>query len=226
MRGSISKVVQDLLVVRPCIIEAIKFGIVNYSALARLLLSDVKRRIGEDVKISSIKMAILRLAESRRVENKSIEKSFVRIIGNSSLTFIDDITVVTIWEKELLNIIPKIFERSEKARFFQVTEGVGHITLILDRNTFKLIKDELPRNLIEEIIEDQTAIIMISPKDILRVPGVVSYITSILSSKGINITQFISCHTDSIFVISREDAINAYTLLKKLIEKFRESLPS
>ncbi|RLE99359.1 MAG: hypothetical protein DRJ63_05670 [Thermoprotei archaeon] len=39
----------------------------------------------------------------------------------------------------------------------------------------------------------------------------------VLAHHGVNITQFISCHTDTILIINRREALKAYTVLEKLI---------
>lgn len=220
-KASISRAVREALTVRPCVVEALKMNIVNYSALARFLIDDVEKRVGTKVNLASVKMAIVRLARYEAAQKESLEKSLIQVIGASSLTFVDDIVVMTLWEKGAYKMMSKLFEKAEKARFFQITQGVGHMTFIADNNVYEELRQEIPSNFIEAVIENQTAIVMTSPREILETPGVVSYVTSMLSSKGINITQFISCHTDSIFVVNKQDAIQVYMILNELIEKFR-----
>ena len=58
---TISSVVRETLLQRPFLLSAIKLGIINYSALARLLKRDIKANT------EAIKAAILR--ERRRIAN-------------------------------------------------------------------------------------------------------------------------------------------------------------
>jgi predicted amino acid-binding ACT domain protein len=52
-------------------------------------------------------------------------------------------------------------------------------------------------------------------------PGVVSYITGILSSEGINIVHVESSYRDTIIVLSKQDASRAFNLLINLLEAIR-----
>ena len=75
---------------------------------------------------------------------------------------------------------------------------------------------------IVEVLEDQTAIVMVSPEEITRTPGVIAYITSALANNGINITQIISCHRETVIVCDRSEASRAYTVLENIISSARE----
>ncbi|WP_042701186.1 ACT domain-containing protein, partial [Thermococcus sp. PK] len=77
---------------------------------------------------------------------------------------------------------------------------------------------------IVELIEEQTAIILISPEEIIETPGIMAVMTSTLSSNGVNITQVISCHKDTIFVLDRKNAPKAYQILEDIILKMRRTL--
>jgi len=220
-KGNVSRAVREALLLRPCMLEAVRYGVVNFSALARFLKGDIEENLGREVNVSSIKMALVRLSREEAQQRAVIEKKLTNVVAGSSITLVDDVVVITLWEKEALKYMSKFFEKAEKARFFQMTQGVGHVTLMLDAATCKELLEEVPRESIEAILKDQTAIIMTSPREIVDTPGVISYITTLLSSKGINITQIISCHTDSIFVVSKKDSIQAYLTLTELINKFR-----
>jgi len=75
---------------------------------------------------------------------------------------------------------------------------------------------------VSNIIRDQSAIILLSPEEIITTPGVIAYVTWLLSKEGVNITQIISCHLDTIFVISQEQALKAYEILEDAINKLRK----
>ena len=72
-----------------------------------------------------------------------------------------------------------------------------------------------------DITDGQSAIILISPEENIRTPGFIYLLTSVLSYNGINITQIISCHKDTVFVFERKDAIRAYDVLENFILGFR-----
>ncbi|MEM4617680.1 MAG: ACT domain-containing protein, partial [Ignisphaera sp.] len=71
---------------------------------------------------------------------------------------------------------------------------------------------------IMNIQRDYSAIVIVSPIEIMYTPGVLSYITNILALNGINIVHIESCYTDTIIVVSREDLIKAFQVLSKHID--------
>ncbi|MDP7282055.1 MAG: ACT domain-containing protein [Candidatus Undinarchaeales archaeon] len=45
--------------------------------------------------------------------------------------------------------------------------------------------------------------------------GFVQYTTGLLAENGINIVEVLSCYTDTIFIVEKEDALKAYDILSK-----------
>ena len=131
-----------------------------------------------------------------------------------------DLRVITAEKTAVLSSIRHISSHAETARFFQLTQGVGTFTLVISREEADAIIEILTPHIVESI-SDQTAIVLISPQEIITTPGVISYITGALSSMGINITQVISCHKDTIYVLDRENAPAAYRLLEDIILSMR-----
>ena len=55
---------------------------------------------------------------------------------------------------------------------------------------------------------------MTSPESVEETPGLMAFLAGALASKGINIVQAMSCYTDTIFILERDDmtaAIDALT---------------
>ena len=221
---SVSNVVREIVRLRPFLLDALRAKIVNYSALARALRGEVEERLGRKVSIAAIKMALIRLAESEERRMCSVEERIGHVIAGSTLTLIDDIAVLTLKGRGFIKYTPLLARWAERARFFQLTHGLDQVSLVVDLETLEKILSDIPRENIEELIGDQSAVVMISPPDIITTPGVVSYVTSIVAMRGINVTQFISAHKDTIFVVSKRDSLEVYRLLKELIERFRERL--
>ncbi|RLE93126.1 MAG: ACT domain-containing protein [Thermoprotei archaeon] len=201
---------------RPYLLEALSKKIVNYSALARLIVSELN--LGKE-NIPAVKMALRRFAE--KLEEKSFTEDRVReIIASSSLQLINDIVVCTICGVQGSSVLTKeVFLK--KTGFLQVTQSSRHMTIMMDKDLYNSIRSLIEKTLAKigdvEVLENQTAILITSPREIIKTPGVIAYILSALASQGINITQFISCHTDTILIVDRREALKAYTVLEKLI---------
>ena len=77
--------------------------------------------------------------------------------------------------------------------------------------------DEIRRLFKNKILKEnkQLAVIIIkSPKEIESTSGVISYLYSLFGEHGINITETMSCWTDTIFVIKEEDVGKAMGILR------------
>ncbi len=59
-------------------------------------------------------------------------------------------------------------------------------------------------------------IVIHSPPAVEETPGVISHMLNSLASEGINVVEFVSCYTDTIFVVKGSNAAKAYEILQKL----------
>lgn len=222
-KGSTAEAVRKVIKSHPSIIDCICFGIVNFSALSRIIAEEVKKTSNLDkVDENAVKMAIIRFSEDLKRRRTSNERMIRYILANSSVRLEMDVTVVTAEREVVLRNVDEIMEKAANARFFQLTQGTRTFTLAIAREASSNIVNLLSRGIAYRM-EDQAAIILVSPKEIIDTPGVVSYITSILAWNGINISQIISCHTDTILIVSRDDAIRAYNVLEEIILGLRAS---
>jgi hypothetical protein len=68
-----------------------------------------------------------------------------------------------------------------------------------------------------DALETQSAITLISPRQIITTPGVINYISSLMYRAGVNLTQIVSCYTDTIMIVDKKDSINAMKALQESI---------
>lgn len=218
--GSINQVVQEILVARPQLLFALSMGVINYSALARALKSEVERRVGTTVSEAAVKVALIRFREQ---VTKSIGREDVtRVVAESTTTLVDDVGLVTVRLIDPLELLRSL--SGVKARLLQLTQGIRALTIVADTLAIQQLIASLDRSSIEEVYFNQAAVIVESPKSIISTPGVMAYMTLLLAFHGINITQVISTYTDTLFIVNREKAVEAYSLLRSAIEEARRSL--
>ncbi|MHA1380419.1 MAG: DUF7523 family protein [Candidatus Helarchaeota archaeon] len=224
---SIAEATRRIIQSKPSLIDAIKQGVINYSALAESINPEVTKLIGKKerkIQIDAIKMALMRYAEEIKEKWKILEKDIIQVISNSKLELKNELNVITFRQSVFLEGAISITELMEGTDFFQLIQGTGSFTLVVDaRAKDKIIKKLTQRNILM-IKENQSALIVVSPLKIIEVPGIVAYFTDLFSRNGINITQFMSCHTDTIFVVSREDSLKAFKILEDRILLLRSNL--
>ena len=219
---SIAKIVKEIILSRPAIKECLILDVINYSALARVILKELEK---ENIKTSTgaVKMALIRIGEDLKKERALFEKKIKNVVAKTVIELQSDLTVITAERRAVLNNLEQLFKVMENARFFQLTQGVETFTLVLSSEEKEKVLEIIQPKAIVDLIEEQTAIVLISPEEIIETPGIIAIMTSTLSSSGVNITQIISCHKDTIFVLNRRDAPKAYQILEDMILKMRKN---
>ncbi len=217
VEGSTASLVKSYVSNDPMLVECIKMGIVNYSALARRLAVELEELTGKKHSIVAIKMALVRMAES--ISGDSVE-SVEKVVAASTLAVQDYISVITVPRESIVRALRIVAKYGEASRFIQFVQSLRTATIIVASEDKPRIVEDLGRSI--EIIDGQSAVILVSPKGIVTTPGVIAYITGFLAKNGINITQVISCYVDTILVLDSSDASRAYTLLHQLIQRLRQ----
>lgn len=222
---SIAEATRRVIQVHPSIIDGIKQGVINYSALAELIRERVLRLANrKSVQIDAIKMALMRYAEELKENRKLIETNISKIIAKSELELKNDLTIFTVHQHALINKFDELTKFMEGARFFQMIQGTKTFTIAAHQHLLPSLVELIQEKNIVATNNNQSALILISPPEIIDTPGIVAYVSDLFATHNINITQFMSCHLDTIFIISREDSITAYQLLEEKIMLFREIL--
>ncbi len=216
---SVASSVKEVVSYHPSIHDCLVMDLLNYSSVADFLAPEVEITLRKkDVSPDAIKMALIRLKEDVREESAAIsEKRITDIIKNSKLELKNEIVVLTVGTESFKENIMQVMHAVDRSRFMQLTQGVSSVTIALDSDLYDDLKEVFPKANVKDVVLDQSAIVMISSRDIIGTPGVISYIISSLARRGINITQIMSCHTDTVLIIDRKQALLAYSLLENTI---------
>jgi len=188
---SVAQVVRETIRMRPSLLDALKMQIVNYSALARMLQTE----IGEG-SLEAVKAAIIRVSEELETETGLQEEKVRSILQESVVRLQDKISVIT--SPEMLDI-PYIVTAYLTDRYVYVVDQTR-------------IKNGIPDFAHE--MDNLVALILISPERVETTPGFVAFITNLLASREINIVEFISCSTNTVIIFDASDALNAFSLLQ------------
>ena len=191
-RRSVAQLVREILSMRPFLLDALKMGIVNYSALARVL----QREIGEG-SLEAIKAAIIRVGEELVEEWGLREEEVLSILRESKVRLQDKIAVII---SPVMLDIPYIVTA-------YLTDSYVYI---VDQTE---LKGELPEGV--QVTRNLVALILLSPERVETTPGFVAFVSQLLASRNINIVEFISCSTNTVIVLDSRDALEAFKLLHR-----------
>ncbi|MEM1541640.1 MAG: ACT domain-containing protein [Ignisphaera sp.] len=216
--SSISHIVKEIVSSDPSTLQCILNDIVNYTKLSKKLKPLVSEAIGHEVSVDTIKMALIRFAEKIFKEFNILKRDVAQVLARSSIEIRTGITIVTIRNAAFSRIAQYIPLLSTRSRFLAIMQSILVTTLILDDESSEEIISRLNKDDIMSIQRDYSAIVIVSPIEIMYTPGVLSYITNILALNNINIVHIESCYTDTIIVVSREDLIKAFQVLSKHID--------
>ncbi|MEM0366763.1 MAG: ACT domain-containing protein [Acidilobaceae archaeon] len=222
-RVSIASVVRGLILSKPFLRGCLAEGIVNYSSLARLLSEELKVR-GITASHGAIKMSLIRVRNEILESEKELKVKLKLVLGSTVLQIQSDLIVVTVRKHRVILKLVELVKLMESSRFFQILQGVNTFTFIVSKEDSVKLLEIVGREDIIEVLNDQTAVILVSPKEIVETPGVVALIASTLYENDINITQIVSCYNDTIILVESAKAWEAYRVLETLIKSMRSQL--
>ena len=185
---------------RPQLLSVVNNGLCNYSALARRLQKEIFP--GRTHEFTAIKAALLRMArEEQAGSGKDWEKGVEKILKSSSVEVRSHVAVAS--SKGGVGV-PVIATSNSKSGVMSVVDS--SFVPQLKKKSIKAI-------------DNLTLIILYSPAELQDTPGCVSAILDAIAAEGINVLEFISCHTDTLMVVRNADAVRVYEILNKLTGK-------
>ncbi|MCE4600002.1 MAG: ACT domain-containing protein [Desulfurococcales archaeon] len=218
MSGNAAELVRERITRDPCLSDCLARGIVNISELARQIAREIRETRRVEVNPAAAKIALHRLAKKLKGTMRSRVEE---VLSKSTIIIHDSVTILTFPGHLMPKALSVTSQVAENARFIQVTQGFKQVTLVVSSEDVDYIVSRIGKPL--ERIDEQTAVVMVSPEDIITTPGVIAYITSYLAGNGVNITQIISCYVDTIIVVDSRDALKTYNLLRNLVYTTPES---
>jgi len=190
--------------------DCLKKGVINYSALSRVILEDLGL---PEKKMSSEAILVAARRFKDEFDKKSSDKEIMTLYSNSNIDIKNNIVVFTLMK----NVYPESLVEIEKDikknndLFFSI-EGTKTITIILQYKNSKIIESKFKNNILKKC--DKLVLLTITSEGIESIPGAVAYITSLFFENEINIEEFISCHYDTLIVIKSDNLEKAIKFLK------------
>jgi len=222
---SFSEIVRRIVDADPCAQDCLARGLVNYSELARRIKPFVEAEAGKGASLEAIKAALIRYAQRLREKtSKTPQRRLLELLARSALELRTGVTVATVRLHALPRLAEAVTELVGRARLLFLMQSISSVTITISSDYFDTIRGRIGEDSFIEIYPDQAVLVIVSPKDVVEVPGFIAHITGILAKNGININQIESVHTDTILVMKLEDALKAFNLLREAIEVAKQTL--
>lgn len=192
-----------------------KYG--NYTAIARLIKPKVEKDLGRKVNFDSLVTSVKRTKPRFQAGEGGIES----VIGRSVVNVRTDVAKLNLDKsKKALESVRNLLATYQE-EFLQVSESYSAITMIFDQKLLEEIHKKFNDDDVLDEQSDLAAIIVHSPKEIVRTPGVVLTFYTKIAENHINIEDTVSCFTDTIVVIRMDDVARTFSSLTDLISDSR-----
>ena len=217
----VSRIVEAIVRSDPCLQSMLEKGLLNLSKTAEWITNTLENS-HHYITPEAVKTALSRLKRRLTGENTGPVRA-AELLTKSSLELRGDVAVITYpltALKQLASIVSKLAGSSRILLLFQ---GVTTITLTIGEEHADQVLEEIS---VEPVYASRkrSLLIIISPIEIINTKGFLSHITTILANTGINIEQAMSVHTDTVLVLSPEDAEKAYKTLTTIKRIHQSSL--
>ncbi len=207
---NITKVTEQYIAERPSVRDCLKKRLVNYSKLSRQLIkeSGLKGRDFDAVLIAA-RRYLWKLSKIAATEEK------IRALLSRSRINIKTKIVVAVIDKHIFtDDILELERKIKKSRnVFYAIEGTDAITIITTTAFLDDIRGSFKSSIIR-VWEDLALVVITSPEEIEETPGVFSYLSGLLSDRGINVLEAMSCWSETLFVVSEKDIAKVLEALK------------
>jgi hypothetical protein len=214
---TISSVVENYIKSKPFLLNSLAQGIINLTSLARIMMPELEKELGKDVKQGAIVMSLKRLSEELdfkiNMKISKVLKNIGEITVRSSLSGYTFMLSDNLFDnqKKLISEISKY-----KEAFYTSSRGVGETNIIISSAYSHLVLEFFKNEKETHKLENISSITVKLPNENVSVPGVYYYIFQKLAWEGIVIHEVISTTNEFTIVVSDEQIDIAFKVIKDL----------
>lgn len=214
---SISQAVEQVVKVKPFVIEALADGLINISSLARQIYPAVQRLTDKEVKQGAIVMALNRMIPNMQKKGTIQLKDMANMIGDiivrSNLTDFTFRNSPTIFDSsmKLMNAISNNHDV-----FFTMVRGVYEMNLVVGSDLNSIVEETFVREDCSYKKSDLSAITLKLPASNVQAVGFYYHILKYLAWDGINVKEAVSTTNEFSIIVAEEDVDRAFSILKNL----------
>jgi len=224
LSSNLSRVVANYINEYPYLKIALKEEIVNYSALARKISSEVKRQSQKKVNEESVMVAIKRYSDKENF--LPIETKLLEYYQNMSITLEDSMVFVLLQRDEeitnhLYNLLKNVKWTSTEFRFVLGSPSVE--TIIIGKDRLPQVIAEISKDKILELEEGLSLITIKLALEAFKNSNLITEFSNELSKAGISY-MVLATPPEIRFLVKDEYAQRVYNLIKGFSKIAQEKL--
>lgn len=214
---SVPDSVREIITRNRSIYDCIKMDLVNYTALAVKIQKDVESQVGGPVNLNTIVVAIKRYADSF---DKKEELQNEPVLKNARLSLTDGILDIKFSSqdfemKDAVSLMDSFTRIDPDYEFFRLTDSFRFLTE--DISDVRKLLESFSSH--KNLFQTGLAKISISLPQSENNPDIVSYISEILHSSGIELVNAFFGQDNIVLVLHERDAARAYEILRGEISR-------
>lgn len=215
---SVTSVVKEILDNSPFLKETFSLGIVNLSALAKILQPQIEKKLLKKVSLGSIIVALSRIEKRLKLQKRDLVEEIKKAFGGK----IDFTLRTNLVEYNFpVNLISqeKLFQflKQKREEFLMVSKGNVELTVLSDEKSEPYLRKVAKGSLLINKLKNLAAVSIRLPEKALRLPGVYYFFLFLLTFKGINVIEIFSTFRELNIVIDSKDVIKVIEILKSSI---------
>lgn len=215
---SVTSVVKEILDNSPFLKDTFSLGIVNLSALAKILQPQIEKKLLKKVSLGSIIVALSRIEKRLKLQKRDLVEEIKKAFGGK----IDFTLRTNLVEYNFpVNLISqeKLFQflKQKREEFLMVSKGNFELTVLLDEKSEPYLRKVAKGSLLINKLKNLAAVSIRLPEKVLRLPGVYYFFLFLLTFKGINVIEIFSTFRELNIVIDLKDVIKVIEILKSSI---------
>ena len=208
--------IDEILKKEPFILENIKNGLINISALAREIEPELSKKVGKKLNVNAIIMSIKRMEIEEIKKSRPLKKQLKKIGDLTVKSRLIDYSFQNTPEFEKMSSKFSLKQLTNTNGFHTLCKGVHETTVIISENLKNIFEKSLGdiRYLARQ--EDLASITIQLPKLNTEVSGLYHYLLGIITWRGISIIEVISTTHELTIILKEEHVSAALEALMKL----------
>ena len=200
--------VRGYLDAHPMLGNAVRLGVANHSAVARVIAADLGLR-----RPDAVIAACRRYPRGRGGATRSA--SVERLVRRSRIETRTKVAAVTVTHgpdvlQRVADVVEELLDESALCRLIQVSRGT---VIIVDEESVARLTKVLRSDQLLGVRRGLVEVSVTSPETVEHTPGLLTLLTGVLSAQSINIVEALSCYTDTIFLLDQADLSRAISVL-------------
>lgn len=209
---TVAQSVREYITSHPAIAAALRSGVANTSAVARVVAKDLHlrsteavlaacRRYPRDPASSRQDRALTRVMRRCRILTRTRVATVTVSAGIEELRILAEVISAMLWEDQMVRLV----------------QGSRTAVVVVDEDHIERFTSKLTPAQVVGVKRDLTEVTITGPVELAETPGVVALLTNALATQGVNILQGMLFPVDMTFLVANSDLTRSVETFSRLL---------